>query len=58
MLTNNFLIDSCEIRTHLCFLQVQCFLAYPAGFSREVDLFTLAFNIILLQKNVQLRFYN
>ena len=33
-------------------------LANPAGFSREVDLFTLAFNIILLQKSIQFRFYN
>ena len=40
------------------FLKVQCFLANPAGFSRKVDLFTLAFNTILLQKSIQLRFNN
>ena len=42
---------------------IQSFLVYPvlanpAGFSQEVDLFTLAFNIILLQKSIQFRFYN
>ena len=41
---------------------VQCFLANPvlanpAGFSLEIDLFTLAFNIILLQKSIQFRLY-
>ena len=33
------------------------FLANPAGFSREVDLFTLAFNFILLRKSIQFTFY-
>ena len=32
------------------------FLANPAGFSREVDLDTLAFNIILLHKSIQFSF--
>ena len=33
------------------------FIANPASFSRELDFFTLAFNIILLQKCTQFRFY-
>ena len=36
---------------------LQCFLANPAGLSRDVDLLTLALNIISLEKSIQFRFY-